>query len=732
MATLATTPSLTISDARSGKSIVVPIDTTHNVITASALKQLPLPQDIPAPPAGAQQESVPCTLYDPGFTNTVACRSNISQAEGATGQLYLRGYSIEELVEKSTYLEVAYLLINGALPTKAQYDEWQGQIMRHTYLHTELERQLQTFRYDAHPMGMVISTLASLSTFHPEANPALVGDALYLSGPRENLASSYKVGTRNSLKPPSLTDIRDHVRSKQIYRILGKVPSIAACAYRLREGRPLNHPMNNADSYTQNFLYMLDRLDEDNFRPDEVLVKALDKMFILLAEHGSSCSTIMMRHLISSGVDPYSALSGAFGALFGERKASAVIHMLTKQIGSVDNIPAFLSAVKEKRFSMDAQSIHQFAAPTPASPQFVSAKNMTATAPPPLRLMGFGHRIYKVQDPRVKLAKGIATDLFKHLYPDAPEPSQPSAHLIHLAFKLEEAVLADGYFTSRGLYPNIDYWTAIVFHVMGFPDDMFPVLLSIPRTAGYIAHAFESLSDKEYKIFRPRQLYLGHSIRPYIKVEERQRRDNRQSLVAVGAKSNPTAQMRRDVGSEQVQSVEQISKLIDRTRSSIMTLTQEIQTAMVASPTSASGTDSRSSGSSEAGNASPGTARRKSLRRLWSGISLRSGPTTPGTAAGMPFFSTADGGNQPLSTKDLAEQMTRMGDLGNQLQTELQALMDKQRELLQFQKLQLQQDQHLTDEVDLDSFSQIGSPKLNRSSGTFSSSTTTTTTTGNK
>ncbi|RKO84369.1 citrate synthase-like protein, partial [Blyttiomyces helicus] len=342
---------LTVTDPRSGKTITVPINTKTNTINASLFAQLKI---VPTtPPPIASEDRVPVRLFDPGFKNTTVCRSAVSRVDGEEGKLYYRGYDVEELVEKSSFEEVGYLLIYGELPTQTELEDFSRAIARNQYVHSELEKQMLTFRYDAHPMGMLISTIASLSTFHPEANPALQGENLYIS---PMLTSGLSASDK-------LVDLGKGRRVRHVAAARGE-----------RVGRhPYNQPMPNPKSYTENFLYMLDKLNETDFTPDPRLTKILDKLFILLAEHGSNCSTVMMRHLASSGVDPYTALSGSAGALFGERKASAVIDML-KQINSPEKIDIFLTIKKGR----------------------------------PVRLMGFGHRIYKGRDPRVSIARDLA------------------------------------------------------------------------------------------------------------------------------------------------------------------------------------------------------------------------------------------------------------------------------------------------------------------------------------
>eukprot|EP00842_Homolaphlyctis_polyrhiza_P000299 jgi/Hompol1/126/HPOL_005238-RA len=363
-------------------------------------------------------------------------------------------------------------------PSESQYDQWVFDVMHHTFLHTQIERQMLTFRYDAHPMGMVISTMSSLSTFDPDANPALKGESLYM---KPKIAAGKEPSASEAAKIAAATNARNRV----IFRLLGKVPTIAANAYRHRLGRAYNHPLHGSTNYCENLLYMMDALNEPNYRPDPRLVKILNKLFIILAENGSNCSTVMVRHLASSGVDPYTALSGSAGALFGERKSAAVIDMLRK-IGSVDKIDAYLDLVKQS---------------SAANRESTGTKKATR-----VRLMGFGHRIYKTHDPRVKICKNLALELFELMGKD---------HIAEIALELESKALADPYFSTRKLYPNIDYWVGVLLYTLRFPSDMFPVWMLIPRISGLIAHLVESIDDPEYKIFRPRQVYIGENRRPY-------------------------------------------------------------------------------------------------------------------------------------------------------------------------------------------------------------------------
>lgn len=345
--------------------------------------------------------------------------------------------------------------------------------MKHTYLHENLVQLLKQFRYDAHPMGMVISTLAAMSTFYPYANPSLSGENLYQS---------------------------EQARNKQIFRIIGKLPTIAACAYRHRIGKPYNNPVNNL-GYTENFLYMLDHLSEVEYKPNPVLARALDKLFIIHADHELNCSTAAMRHLGSTKVDPYTAMAGAAGALYGPLHGGAceaVLHML-EEIGSLENVPEFIKQVKERK----------------------------------KKLMGFGHRVYKSYDPRAKIAKKIADEVFAAV---GKEP------MIEIAIELERVALSDPYFIERKLYPNVDFYTGLVYRSMGFPTDMFPVLFCIPRAAGWLAHWIELLDDPATHIYRPRQVYLGYDRRPYVETKNRKELETR----PVDAYVSPMSR-RRDV-----------------------------------------------------------------------------------------------------------------------------------------------------------------------------------------
>jgi citrate synthase len=423
---------LTITDNRTGKVYEIPIE--NDTIPAIDLRQIKVNPD-----------DFGMLAYDPAYLNTASCKSQITFIDGAKGILRYRGYPIEQLAEQSSYKEVAYLLIYGELPNSEQLEYWNYRVMRHTYIHENLAQMIKSFRYDAHPMGMLITSMAAMSTFYAEA--------LNLDDPQ--------------------------VRQKQIWRILGKLPTIAAFAYRVRIGRPFNYP-NNSLGYTGNFLYMLDYMNQANYEVNPVLAQALDVLFILHADHEQNCSTSTMRSAASSRVDPYSALAAGAAALYGPLHGGAneaVLRMLT-EIGSVSNIPAYIERVKKGE----------------------------------MRLMGFGHRIYKNYDPRAKIIKEIAHQVFE------VTGSNP---LIDIAVELERIALEDDYFVARNLYPNVDFYSGIIYQAMGFPVDMFPVLFAIPRASGWLAQWLELIDDPDQRIARPRQVYLGPDIRNYVPAEKR-------------------------------------------------------------------------------------------------------------------------------------------------------------------------------------------------------------------
>jgi len=424
---------LTIIDNRTGKKYEIPV--VHGTIKAMDLRQIKVSDD-----------DFGVMSYDPAFMNTASCQSRITFIDGDKGILCYRGYPIEQLAEKSNFLEVAYLVIFGELPNRQQLQEWQHQIMHHTMLHENTKKFMEGFHHDAHPMGMVISTLAALSTFYPDAK-----------------------------------NIRDaEVRRLQIYRLLGKMPTIAGYAYRHRLGLPYVYPDNEL-SYTGNFLNMLFKMTELKYQPNPVLERALDILFILHADHEQNCSANVMRSIGSSQADPFVAMAGAAAALYGPLHGGAneeVLRML-KEIGSKDKVPDFIKRVKAGEG----------------------------------RLMGFGHRIYKNYDPRAKIIKETADQVFE------VTGRNP---LLDIAIELERIALEDEYFIKRKLYPNVDFYSGIIYQAMGFPTDAFTVLFAIPRTAGWIAQWQEMLLDPEQKIARPRQVYLGAAKRDFVPIEKRE------------------------------------------------------------------------------------------------------------------------------------------------------------------------------------------------------------------
>src|SRR6188508_2507200 len=423
---------LTITDNRTGKQYELPI--ADGAIRATDLRQIK-----------TAQEDQGLVTYDPAFMNTAACRSRITYIDGDQGILEYRGYPIEQLAERSTYLETAYLIIFGELPTAAQLKEWTTQITFHTMLHENIKKLMDGFQYDAHPMGVFVSTVGAFSTFYPDAK---------------------KIFDEAS-------------RKKQIHRLIAKVPSVAAYAFRHSIGRPYIYPDNDL-SFTGNFLNMLFRMTELKYKVDPALERALDVLFILHADHEQNCSTSAMRGIGSSHVDPYSAMAGAAAALYGPLHGGAneaVLRMLN-EIGSVQNIPGFIKRVKAGEG----------------------------------RLMGFGHRVYKSYDPRAKIIKRTADQVFE------VTGRNP---LLDIALELERIALEDDYFVTRRLYPNVDFYSGLIYQAMGFPVTMFPVLFAIPRTSGWIAQWEEMLLDPEQKIARPKQIYIGSKRRDYIPRDKR-------------------------------------------------------------------------------------------------------------------------------------------------------------------------------------------------------------------
>jgi citrate synthase len=394
--------------------------------------------------------------YDPAFTNTASCRSRITFIDGDVGILRYRGYPIEDLAEKSNYLEVAYLIVKGELPDRKHYEAWEDNIKTHTMVHENIKKFMEGFRYDAHPMGMLVGTIGALSTFYPDAN--------------------------------DITDLES--RRLQTRRLIGKVPTIAAFAFRHSRGLPYVYPDNEL-SYTGNFLSMLFRMAERDYKPNPILERALDVLFILHADHEQNCSTNAMRSVGSSQVDPYSAVAAATAALYGPLHGGAneaVIRMLM-EIGSPKNVPAFIKKVKAGEG----------------------------------RLMGFGHRVYKNYDPRAKIVKRIAYEVFE------VTGRNP---LIDISLELEKIALEDDYFVSRKLYPNVDFYTGVTYQAMGFPMTMFPVLFAIPRTSGWMAQWAEMVRDPEQKIARPRQVYIGSGTRKWAPMEQRPEPTSREDAVS--------------------------------------------------------------------------------------------------------------------------------------------------------------------------------------------------------
>jgi citrate synthase len=419
---------VTFTDDRTGKSVTVPVE-ADNTIPSSALRQL----------------DPDLRVYDPAFFSTASCTSAVTHVDGDAGILRYRGYPIEELAERSDYLEVALLLLTGELPGAEALQRWRQEITVHTYVHENVKHFMQQFHHDAHPMGMLVSTVAALSTFYPDAK-----------------------------------DIFDEdVRHKQIVRLIAKMPTLAAFAHRYSVGMPFVYPDNSLD-YTTNFLSMMWKVAEPRYDAHPVLSRALDVLFVLHADHEQNCSTTAMRTVGSAHADPYSATAAAAAALYGPRHGGAneaVIHML-EGIATPAGVPAFIERVKRGEG----------------------------------RLMGFGHRVYKNYDPRARIIKRTADEVF------AVVGSNP---LLDVALALEEVALGDDYFTERQLYPNVDFYSGLIYQAMGFPLEMFTVLFAIPRTAGWLAHWVELLGDRDQRIARPRQRYIGPGERHYPELAER-------------------------------------------------------------------------------------------------------------------------------------------------------------------------------------------------------------------
>jgi len=423
---------LSVTDNRTGQAYEVPIE--DGAIRATALRKIKIAED-----------DFGLMSYDPAFLNTASCRSAVTYIDGDQGILRYRGYPIEQLAEKSTYLETAYLLLFGELPTSAELDRWTDEITHHTFVHENVKGLMEAFRYDAHPMGMFISAVAALSTFYPEASR--------VDDPENRLL--------------------------QAKRLIAKVPTLAAWTYRHSRGLPYVYPDNDL-GFAGNFLSMMFRMAESRYAADPVLERALEVLFILHADHEQNCSASAMRSIGSSKVDPYSALAGAAAALYGPLHGGAneaVLRMLA-EIADVRHVPAYVERVKAGE----------------------------------VLLMGFGHRIYKNYDPRARIIKETADAVFEVTGRGA---------LLDVALELERIALEDEYFVSRKLYPNVDFYSGLIYEALGLPTAMFPVMFAIPRTAGWLAQWLEGVTDSEQKIARPRQLYVGAEEREYVPLKHR-------------------------------------------------------------------------------------------------------------------------------------------------------------------------------------------------------------------
>jgi citrate synthase len=423
---------LTVTDNRTGRTYELPIE--DGTVRATELRRIKVDDD-----------DFGIMTYDPAYMNTASCRSSITFIDGDRGILEYRGYPIEQLAERSSYLEVAYLLVHGRLPTEPQLDEWTYLITNHTFVHENIKEFMQGFRYDAHPMGMLLASVGALSTFYPEAA---------------------------QIKDPEL-------RYMQVIRLIAKIPTLAAFSYRHNRGMPYVYPDNDL-SYAGNFLSMIYKMTELKYHPDPRLEHALDVLFILHADHEQNCSTSAVRSVGSSQVDPYSAVAAGVAALYGPLHGGAneaVLRML-RRIETTDNVPDFINGVKSGNE----------------------------------RLMGFGHRVYKNFDPRAKIIKQAVEDVFE------VTGKNP---LLDIATELEKIALEDDYFISRKLYPNVDFYSGLIYEALGMPVEMFPVLFAIGRTSGWIAQWLEMIQDGEQKIARPRQIYTGGRGIDYVPIDER-------------------------------------------------------------------------------------------------------------------------------------------------------------------------------------------------------------------
>ncbi|TRM64373.1 citrate synthase-like protein [Schizophyllum amplum] len=445
---------LTVRDNRTGKVVDIPIQ--DNSIPATAFKVLKAPRA-----EGEREENETekgLRIADKGFLNTAVIRSEITFIDGDAGVLRYRGFPIEQLATKSSHLETAYLLIYGSLPTASQYKVWQDEVLHHGVMHSDAEQFFKSFRYDAHPMAMLTSAFAYLGSYYSEANPSLQGQKLFTKGDPESLA----------------------VMDKQIYRLIGKATTLAAMAYRVRQGRNFVTPPTGL-SYTGSFLYQMDHLGEENYKPHPVLEKALDVLFLLHADHELNASATTVLQTGSSLVDPYSAIAAGCASLYGPLHGGAneaVIRMLIS-IGKPENVPGFLEAVKRKDKV----------------------------------LSGFGHRVYKTSDPRSFIVRQIADEVFRVTGKD---------ELLETAMALHHEAMKDDYFVKRKLAPNVDFWSGLIYRAMGFPLDFFPVLFAVPRVVGWLAHWRQMmLQEGGVKIWRPRQIYVGPGKRDYVAVDER-------------------------------------------------------------------------------------------------------------------------------------------------------------------------------------------------------------------
>ncbi|MCL2768847.1 MAG: citrate synthase [Solirubrobacterales bacterium] len=424
---------VTVIDNRTGESYELPI--TDGTVRGIDLRQV-----------RTSPEDFGLMVYEPGYANIASCRSAITYLDGERGILQHRGYPIEQLAEHSTYLEVAYLLIHGELPTSAQLEEWRHEVTIHTFVHENVKRFMQGFRHDAHPMGMLLGSVGALSTFYPDAN-----------------------------------EIEDpENRAIQTVRLIAKMPTLAAFAFRHSRGQPYVYPDNDL-RYSGNFLSMMYKMTELKYQPDPRLERALEVLFILHADHEQNCSTSAVRGVGSSHVDPYSAVAAGVAALYGPLHGGAneaVLRMLNR-IGDKRNIPDFLRGVEEGKE----------------------------------RLMGFGHRVYKNYDPRARIIKSAADDVF--------EVTGRRSPMLEIALELERIALEDEYFVARKLYPNVDFYSGMIYEALGLPVEMFPVMFAIGRTAGWVANWLEQVQDPEQRIARPRQIYTGSRDRDYVPIEQR-------------------------------------------------------------------------------------------------------------------------------------------------------------------------------------------------------------------